>query len=228
VLCKVRTVTPQAASCFTLRLDGSLRYQPGQSIAVLFPGDPKKRYYSLSSSPTEPGHFEITLKCEVAHPLTPIIQSLKRGDTLEIEGPFGGGLTLPEELTNPLCLISAGTGVTPLRSIVKYLIDQTTASRDVWLLHSVKRQSDLLFREDFSLWAGAHPWFHYVPTITQDIDENWINETGRINETLIKKHIPEKTVTYMLCGPSEFVKDLEAMLSRQLQVPADQIRKEKW
>lgn len=223
----VRTVTPQTASSYTLRIDSTMRYTPGQAISVLFPGDPKKRYYSLSSSPTEPGFIEITLKCEEGNPLTGIVQSLKRGDTLEIEGPFGGELSLPEPLTQPVCMVAAGTGVTPLRSMVKFLVD-TSSPMDVWLLHSVKRQTDLLFREDFSQWAGINSWFHYIQTITQDFDDNWVNETGRINETLIKKHIPEKPMTYLLCGPSEFVKDIEALLTRQLNVMPENIRKEKW
>ncbi len=222
----VRTLTPQAAGCITLRLEYSGLYIPGQAVAVTFPGELKKRYYSLSSSPSEPGHIEITVKCDEGSPLKSLITSLKRGDTVEMEGPFPGGLSLPTPI-EPLCFITAGTGVTPFRSMIKWLVDQSSGI-DAWLFHSVKRQQDLLFQEEFKQWSGMNRWFHYVPTITQDFDANWINETGRINETLIRKHIPEKQMLYMLCGPAEFVKDIEAMLARQLNVQADKIRKEKW
>lgn len=202
-------------------------YHPGQAVSVVFPGDPKKRFYSISSSPTEPTYLEITLQATPEHPLYQQVQTLKRGDPLELEGPFSGGLALPDPLTEPMCLVAAGTGVTPFRSMIKFLVDHGSPV-EVWLLHSVKRQADLLFREEFQDWAGMNRWLHYVPTITRDADENWINETGRINETMIEKHIPKKPVTYLLCGPPAFVSDLQAMLTRQLNVSAEHIRKEKW
>lgn len=223
----VRTVTPQLSQCVTLRLDCSLLFKPGQAISVFFPGDPKKRYFSLSSSPTEPGYIEITVKCDESNPLTAIVQKLKRGDALDIDGPFGDGLLLPHPQTLPICMVAAGTGVTPFRSMAKFLVDQGSPT-DVWLLHSVKRRDDLLFRDDFTEWSGHNPWFHYVPTITQDADDNWINETGRINQTLLMKHIPQKPTDFLICGPTEFVKDIEALLKRFFDVPEERIRKEKW
>ena len=51
-----------------------------------------------------------------------------------------------------------------------------------------------------------------MQTITQDFDDNWINETGRINETLLLKHIPDKPTTFMLCGPPEFVATFPPMV----------------
>ena len=223
----LRTLTPLTPMISTLRLDLAMKFKPGQSIATTFPGDPKKRYYSISSSPTEGAFVEITVKCNPESLLAQALANLKRGDVLDVEGPFHGGLSLPQPLVTTLCFIAAGTGVTPFRSMVKSFVDEGSPV-DIWLLHSVKRQEELLFRQDFTQWAGGNSWFHYVPTITQDFDDNWINETGRINETLVRKHVPDKPVMYLLSGPMEFVKDIEAMLRRQLNVPAESIRREKW
>jgi glycine betaine catabolism B len=223
----IRTLTPQVAGCTTIRLDSTLHFKPGQSVSIVFPGESKKRYYSLSSSPTEAGFIEITVKVDAEHPLAPIISTLKRGNTLEVDGPISSGLALPDPLDTPLCFIAAGTGVTPFRSMSKFLIDQSSPV-EVWLLHSVKTQKDLLFHDDFSEWSGGAKWFHYVPTITQDFDDNWKNETGRINDTLLLKHIPSQAVTYLLCGPTAFVNDMEALLKGTLAVPPERIKREKW
>src|SRR5205823_786456 len=86
----LRTATIQTRETSTLRLDLPLKFKPGQSVAVTFPGDPKKRYYSISSSPTEGQFIEITVKAEAGSALAKTLEQLKRGDLLEIEGPTGG------------------------------------------------------------------------------------------------------------------------------------------
>lgn len=222
----LRTVTPQTPDTVTLRFDLSLEFKPGQAVKILIPGDSKSRFFSISSSPSEPGYLEVTIKADAASGLMEILKNLQRGDTVEIEGPFGK-FGLPDPVNAPLCFIAAGSGVTPFRAMVKYLLD-TDATMDSWLLHSVKTQQDLIFQNEFSEWSGSRKNFHYVPTLTQDFDDNWDNETGRINETLIRKHIAGKPCTYLLCGPASFVGDMEKMLQDQLKVlPAD-IRREQW
>ena len=223
----LRTITLQTRETSTLRFDFSLKFKPGQSIAVTFPGDPKKRYYSISSSPTEGDFIEITVKTEIGSALLHTVSQLKRGDSLDIEGPFGGSLSLPEPVAEPLVFIAAGTGVTPFRSMIRYLLDEGN-THALWLLHSVRSKQELLFWEDFGAWAGEKNHFHYIPTLTRDFDNNWKNETGRIGKRLIRKHVTAQTCTYLLCGPGAFVNDMEKLLQENLQVPADRIRREKW
>src|SRR5579871_1250612 len=119
----LHTITPQTPEISTLRFDVPLKFYPGQSIAVTFPEDPKKRHYSISSSPTEGSHVEITVKAEKGSALAQTLHHLKTGVILDIEGPFGGGLSLPEPLTDSLVFIAAGTGITPFRSMIRFLID---------------------------------------------------------------------------------------------------------
>jgi ferredoxin-NADP reductase len=223
----IRTVTPQTPGVSTLRIDVVLDFRPGQSIKVQIPGDEKARYFSISSSPTEGRFVEITLKAAPDTPLAKSVAALKRGDPMEVDGPFGKTLLLPDPLPDTLCFIAAGTGVTPFRAMIKSLID-TESAADVWLLHSVKTRGDLIFQPEFSEWAGMYNRFYYVPTLTQDFDDNWKNETGRINEVLVRKHIPEKPATFMLCGPSAFVGDMETMLTATLNIQPTHIRREQW
>jgi len=223
----IEELTLRPTDVSTIRLGISFAFTPGQSIAVTFPGDPKKRFYSISSSPTEGKFVEITLKAETGSAFVKTINSLKKGDTLEVEGPFASSLALPDPLTQTVAFIAAGTGVTPFRSMIKNLIDHK-ASTEFYLLHSVSKQYDLLFEGDFRDWAGQNPHFHYIPTITRDFDNNWKHETGRIGEALIRKHVPEHPCTYLLCGPNHFVNDMEKLLKDNLKIASDRIRREKW
>ncbi len=223
----VRTITPLAPAVTTVRLDVKLRFQPSQSVAVTFPGDPKKRYFSISSAPNEGPFIELTIKNDPNTPLAQAVSALKRGDILELEGPFGGGLAPAETSKEPLIFIAAGTGVAPFRSVIRSLLDGGM-SQPIYLLHSVKTQKELLFMKDFQNWSGTKKNFKYVPTITQDFDDNWDNETGRIQDTLLRKHVPTGPSTYYLCGPNAFVDDMEKLLKDAFQVPAEHIRREKW
>jgi ferredoxin-NADP reductase len=223
----LRTITPLTRDTFTLRFDLTLDYAPGQSIQIAFPGDPKKRFYSISSYPEEGPFVDITVKSEAGSPLRKAIENLKRGDSLELEGPFAGALALPDPVRDSLVFIAAGTGAAPFRSMIGSLIDDSTPS-DFWLLHSVRSQKELLFHEDFSTWSGENKNFHYVPTITKDFEDTWTQETGRIGEALLRKHVAAHPCTYFLCGPFAFVNDMEKLLKDILKISQDNIRREKW
>jgi len=221
------SVTPQTPSIHTLRFDVPLKFIPGQSVQVTFPGDTKKRYYSISSSPTEGPFVEITVKSEPGSPVGTALSSLKKGDSLEFDGPLGGSLSLPDPVSGPIAFVAAGTGVTPFRSMIRYLIDDSVPA-DFWLFHSVRAQADLLFRNDFSSWSKSHKAFHYVPTLTGTAEKDWANETGRINDALIHKHVAGSSCTFLLCGPSTFVHEMDLALRQKLKIPASHIRREKW
>ena len=222
----IRTITLQAPNIYTLGFDPSLSYRPGQSIQIQLPGDPKKRYYSLSSSPTEKNQMAITIKVDPSHALAPILSSLKTGDAVQIQGPLGK-FGLPDIIPPQLIFIAGGSGVTPFRSMIKYLLDMN-ASSDMWLFHSVKTTTDLIFKDDFSAWSQSHERLHYVPTITQGEGLGWTLDTGRIGENLLKKHLVTLEGHFFLCGPQAFVADMELLLKESLKIAPEQIRREQW
>jgi ferredoxin-NADP reductase len=221
------SVTPCTPQVHTLQFKAPFVFKPGQSIQIQFSGEPKKRFYSISSSPTEGPFLSITVKSEPGSLMAKDIAALKPGDSLPIDGPHGWTLALPDPVHQPLAFIAAGTGVTPFRSMIRYMIDKG-ASKDYWLLHSVRNQAELLFHKEFLDWSGQAKHFRYVPTITRDHDATWKHETGRISDALIRKHVSAKDTIYFLCGPSAFVTDMEKSLHGSLQIPADHIRREKW
>src|SRR6185295_15487588 len=116
------------------------------------PDDPKKRYYSLSSSPTEKDYMAITIKSDDrTRPLYGSLFRLNKGSEVEITGPYGS-MTLPEPLEGPFYFLAAGSGVTPFRSMLKYIFDVQPATES-WLIQSTRTPDDLLFKEEFLAWA---------------------------------------------------------------------------
>lgn len=226
LLSTIREIIPQTPDTQTLRLNAALEYKPGQSIQVLIPGDPKKRYYSISSSPTEKDHIDITIKAEPGTPLFKSLFSLNPGSPIDIHGPLGA-FTIPEGLAGPYYFLAAGSGVTPFRSMVKYVLD-TQAQTEVWIFHSVKTPGDLIFKEEFLTWSNTRPHFHYVPTFTRSDIDPLHGESGRIREELLKKHLTYDQGTFFLCGLPTFVSDMEHLLGDVLKIPSERIRREQW
>jgi glycine betaine catabolism B len=210
----------------TFRFGGYFPYKAGQAIALTIPGDPKKRFYSLSSSPTEKDHLAITIKADRTNlALYGSLFSLKKGSQVEVAGPLGS-FTLPDDLKGPFYFLGAGSGVTPFRSMIKFLQD-TQPATEIWLIHSARVPEDLLFKSEFEEWS-KNVMFHYIPTFTRWTLDGYTGETGRIGEALLRKHLTLDKGLFFLCGPSAFVKDMEQVIGTTLAIPIDRIRREQW
>jgi ferredoxin-NADP reductase len=221
----VLEIIPETTDTQTFRLGTYFAFKPGQAVALTIPGDPKKRFYSISSSPTEKSHIEVTIKAgEKDKKLYDSLFQLKAGSTVEIAGPMGSFI-LPEPIQGPYYFLAAGSGVTPFRSMTRYILD-THPTTESWLFHSVRTPDDLLFKEDFLTWS-QNKAFHYVPTFTRWSDPDEKSTTGRIGQTLLRKHLPLMEGTFFLCGPKEFVMDMEHVLM-DLKVSPAHIRRDQW
>ena len=221
----VQQIIPETPDTQTFRLGAQLNYKAGQAVGLVIPGDPKKRYYSMSSSPTEKGYISLTIKTDdKTRALFQSLFTLKSGSPVEITGPMGS-FTLPDTLEGPYIFLAGGSGVTPFRSMIKYVLD-TRPLTELWLFHSARTPDDLLFREEFFAWANT-PAFHYVPTFTRWDDPDKKAITGRIGTVLLNRHLPLMKGTFFTSGSKEFVNDMEHVL-KSMNVPSEHIRREQW
>jgi ferredoxin-NADP reductase len=224
VTTKLIQVIPETPDIQTLRLERPFDYKAGQAVQITLPGDPKKRFYSISSSPTEKDHLDLTIKADQGSVLYASLFELKKGSPVEIVGPMGK-FTLPDALEGPYYFLTGGSGVTPFRSMIKFILD-TRPATDMWLFHSVKTPDDLIFKDQFLAWS-QNPTFHFVPTFTRTTELDIEGETGRIGEVLLRKHLKMLEGIFFICGPKEFVTDMEHTLVK-LGVPTVRIRRENW
>ncbi len=222
----LKSIIRQTADTVTLILDTWFTYRPGQSIQISLPGDSKKRYYSLSSSPTEEGFIAITVKCAPDHPVTAIIQQLKAGDIVHVEGPVGS-FGLPDLLEGQFYFLAAGSGVTPVRSMMRYLMDRK-AEVEKWLFYSVRTSADEIFKAEWDAWAAADPTFHRILTVTRSTEPLEMASQGRLTEAIVGKHLSKMDGHFFLCGPQGFVKDMEHLLTTTFRIPVAKIRREQW
>src|SRR2546426_4679241 len=143
----VSLVVQETHDTRTFRLEPSpdfdMSWKPGQFITVNFPEDPKtKRAYSLSSSPLDDHFLEVTVKL-MGHMGTHLYKDAREGTTLSVIPPRGKFL-LPDDPDKPLLLIAGGSGVTPYRGMMRYIM-QKNLPTPVTVLYSVRVPVDIIF-----------------------------------------------------------------------------------
>jgi ferredoxin-NADP reductase len=208
------------------------RFLPGQFVTVSDPDDdvkpPRKRAYSISSSPTEAGAggvIEISVRdmgdfgSRCFH--------FSAGKALDVLPPRGK-FTLDVGGADDLLLLAAGSGVTPFRSFIRAL-SSTAATRSTTLAYSAQVPDHLLFDSEFRAVAARSPWFHYVSTVTRLApDAAFAGRRGRIDLDLVRSLVrdPARTLAYA-CGPAAFVTSA-LDLARAAGVTAERTRREVW
>lgn len=128
-----------------------VRYEAGQFTELYLPHDNPddrgiRRWFTVSSSPTEK-LIGITTKfaAQNGSSYKNVLSSLKPGAQLKLADPLGD-FVLPKDKTIPLVFVAGGMGITPVRSMVKYLAD-SNQSRDIQLIYSVSSPQELAFEQ---------------------------------------------------------------------------------
>jgi ferredoxin-NADP reductase len=205
-----------------------MNWKPGQFITINFPEDPKtKRAYSLSSSPLD-GHFlEITIK-KMGNFGTRIYETARVGTVLQVIPPRGK-FFLPDDPNVPVMLISGGSGVTPYRSMMRYIIQKKLPTKVV-NLYSVRVPEDIIFNDEFHELCKVNPNFKFVVTCTRvpPEDNSWRGLRGRVNPEMVKQLSDDcdRTVFYG-CGSHDFVVGTAKML-HDMGLPKERVIYEDW
>lgn len=191
-------------------------YKPGQFVTLQLEidGSEIKRSYSMSSTPSRPHALEITVK-RVPGGLVSnwLADNLKLGDRVKLRGP-SGKFTCFEYPSNKMLFVGAGSGITPLMSMSRWIID-TTADVDVKFLVSARTPVDVIFRRELEFLAARHSGFKAVITITSGWGghESWVGLTGRVSAPLIELVCPDVRERHVFtCGPEPFMDALEECL----------------
>jgi len=199
-------------------------YLPGQYmyIELTISGQKAEKHFTISSSPTELTHLELTKRL-TGHEFANALASLKVGEKVEIDGPEGD-FTFVGEYTKILAL-TGGIGITPIRSIMRYCTDLMLKS-DITLLYSNTSEDDIAFKAELDDMQKNNDQIKIIYTITQPKGK-WDGLTGRINEDMMRRVVPDfmDRVTY-ISGPQKMVDDLTNIMIMDLKMPTEQVKTE--
>jgi len=213
-------------------------YLPGQfvNLELEIDGQTVTRSYSISSSPTRPYHLSLTVKrvhgsneqpeCPPGLVSNWLHDHLKVGDRVKLVGGPMGNFTCLPELPKKLLLISAGSGITPMMSMTRWIQD-SLMDCDVVFLHSARTSNDVIFQRELEAIAAQMPNFHLAITTTQQaLGRPWMGLTGRISTAMLNLVTPdllERAV--FVCGPESFMRSVRASLE-SLQFPMQNYKEE--
>ena len=159
-----------------------------------------RRFFTISSSPTEDFVMLTSKFYEKPSTFKQTLQKLEPGDEIGA-AHLSGEFILPEDTEKKLVFIAGGIGVTPFRSMVKWLIDNRE-KRDIVLLFSNKTEQDQVFKDIFDAAKELGVRTVYVNT---DKDEY-------IDEKMIKKEMPDwQERLFYVSGPQPMVLAMEEM-----------------
>jgi ferredoxin-NADP reductase len=174
-------------------------HRAGQHVDVRLTaedGYQTQRSYSIASAP-EDEHLVLTVERLDGGEVSPYLtETVQPGDDLELRGPVGGYFVWEESLGGPLLLVGGGSGVVPLRSMLRY---HRASGSDLpaRLLYSARTQADLIYQRELSA-------FDTTITLTR---EHWAGRTGRVDRKMLDEvawPATDRPLVYV-CGPTGFV-----------------------
>lgn len=217
----VTDVIQETHDVYTYRFQGDplcrFCYWPGQFCSLILSIDGKRvvRSYSISSTPTRPYVLEISVK-RVPGGLVSnwMADNLKPGDTVHVSGPKGKFSLVPGKIPHKLLFLGAGSGVTPLMSMTRWLCD-VGADVDVKFFNSVRSPNDIIFRKELEFLTSRHQIF--TPVIissTRAAGQEWMGLAGRINLHMLDMVAPDLHERHIyMCGPKGFMDAAKSILA---------------
>lgn len=171
-----------------------------------------RRYFTLASSPTED---TLRLGIKFYPNGSTYKQNMEKMDanTPIVAAQLAGDFTLPTDRSRKLVFIAGGIGITPFRSMIKYLLD-TKEKRKITLFFANKQPQEIVYKEVFDK-AEKEIGIKVVYTLTDknNIPMDWTGRIGRIDSVMIQQEVPDYKERYFyLSGPRTMVVAYEEVL----------------
>ena len=189
-------------------------YQPGQYFWVELVDPPytdekgPRRHITIVTSPTERGIMGLCTRIrDTAFKRS--LEELPEGAPVEVEEPKGT-FVLPEDPDAPLVFIAGGIGITPFRSMVRYMADRGL-DLPVTLIYSNRDSESTAFLDELREIDAQLDRFKLVLTMTGEPD--FEGENRRVDADLLSDHLGDLSqYRFMVAGPPAMADGIIAVL----------------
>jgi len=226
----IRDVQPATPRARVVRvdLDGhAFDYVAGQAVMVGTHGGDDRRAYSIASAPEDAkqlGCFELLVGLNDDGTPGPHL-SLAAGALVDVEGPLGT-FTFPEAPSERhFVFVAGGTGIAPLRAMLRHAILGSVAAERIGLLYSARTPDDFAFADEFRALASSGV-IEFRQTITRDA-QDWSGARGRIDRAALAALVHDPDTLCFVCGPAAMVADMPRLLG-EIGVSRERIKIEEW
>ena len=225
----VSSVVDETAKVRTLSLEVPdwAGHWAGQHLDVRLTADDgyrAERSYSIATAPGEP--VGITVERlddgEVSPHLT---EDVRPGDQIEIRGPIGGYFVWDPVDGGPLLLLAGGSGVVPLRAILRHRVREESPV-PVRLLYSSRTWADVIYRTELEQRTQG---VAVTYTLTRAQPAGWTSYGRRVDQQMLTEVAWPATQAPLayVCGPTSFVESVAAGLVA-LGYPPDRVKTERF
>jgi len=205
---RVEAVVPETSDTSTVVVRPGVGWRGGLagqhvSVGVSIEGVWHRRTFSLSSPPHRPdGLIAITVKARPDGLVSRhIVHALRPGQTVRL-GPPTGRFVLPDELPAQLLFVTAGSGITPVMSMLRHLAESRQMP-DVMLAHSARNASEVIFGEELRRMAAQLPALRLYEHHTRSAGGRPVARLTMGALSAICNDIPERMT--WVCGPPGLV-----------------------
>lgn len=230
---KIARIFDESRDVKTFRLvdpaGGPLPFQhvAGQylNLKLTIDGRRVNRSYTIASSPTRNAYCEISVK-RTAHGYGSkhLHETWREGQLVQVSAPAGKFVFAGHE-ADRIVMIAGGIGITPMMSVVRSLTDRGWRG-DIYLMFSVKRVSDFVFRDELAYLQTRNPNLHVRVVVSGDPDATWDGARGHITREAIGRFVPVlQRGPVMLCGPDAMMTAMRKLLL-EIGVPDAEIHQE--
>jgi phenol hydroxylase P5 protein len=206
-------------------LDDDIVFNPGQYVQVSIPGHTANRSWSMASPPGRPRRIELNIRRTPGGLGTDgwVFKDLAVGEEVQISGPYGR-FFLREARDEPVILIGGGTGLAPLKAMVRHVLE-TGGHHRLYLYHGARTLADLYDVEYFQKLEKEHPdQFSYRPVLSEDEVEGMAH--GFVTAAVDEDFDSCKGHTAYLCGPPPMVEAALKLLMAKRLFPRDIYRED--
>lgn len=195
-------------------------YVPGQFITIHFEqgGKQLKRSYSIANSPNNDNRIEFAAGYFKGGPGTELLFNLQKGDSININGPFGR-LILKENNPKRYLFVATSTGTTPYRAMLTELGNRMNKdpNLEVVILQGVQKKEEILYFDEFMSFVKQYPRAHFRAYLSRenetDLKQNEFK--GYVQKAFPELKLnPDQDLVY-LCGNPGMIDDSFNYLKEQ-------------
>lgn len=190
-------------------------FKPGQFVTLELEIDGQQimRSYTISSSPSLPYSFSITVKRVPGGKVSNWLHdNLKEGDELPVHGPVGlfNAIDFPAD---KVLFLSGGVGITPVMSMARWFFD-TNGKVDMVFVHSARTPKDIIYHRELRHMASRVENFKlHLICEKYENGETWSGYRGFLNQKMLELIAPDFMEREIFCcGPTPYMHALKGLL----------------
>jgi NAD(P)H-flavin reductase len=185
-----------------------IQFIPGQVAVLALAGEPPA-YFAFASAP-EDAELEVLVKQKLG--ASNLIFDLRPGERIELLAVAGHGFALDEQRGKDLVFVAMGTGVAPLRSALRHVLQRKEEFGQLVVLYGARTPDDFCFRDETQGWEDAGVELRQV--VSRPDGHDWSGPTGYV-QSLLDHVLPAlQAPVALICGSPEMIEQTRDRLAQ--------------